>query len=152
MQKEIKNLIEKVKECAKEVYQELGSGWEEEIYQKSMEVALREKGIKYETQRTLPISYKGYVVGRAFPDLIIWFEKGKKKVAIVIELKSIQEINLDSQNQVERYMQELKKELKGNEELYPKGFVFDFTKPKGKLKEKPEDYHGLQILEVEMKS
>ena len=152
MQKEIKNLIEKVKECAKEVYRELGSGWEEEIYQKSMEVALREKGIKYETQRTLPISYKGYVVGRAFPDLIIWFEKGKKKVAIVIELKSIQEINLDSQNQVERYMQELKKELKGNEELYPKGFVFDFTKPKGKLKEKPEDYHGLQILEVEMKS
>ena len=152
MQKEIKNLIEKVKECAKEVYQELGSGWEEEIYQKSMEVALREKGIKYETQRTLPISYKGYVVGRAFPDLIIWFEKGKKKIAIVIELKSVQEINLDSQNQVERYMQELKKELKENEELYPKGFVFDFTKPKGKLKEKPKDYHGLKILKVEMNS
>ena len=152
MQKEIKKLIEKVKECAKEVYQELGSGWEEEIYQKSMEVALREKGIKYETQRTLPISYKGYVVGRAFPDLIIWFEKGKKKIAIVIELKSVQEINLDSQNQVERYMQELKKELKENEELYPKGFVFDFTKPKGKLKEKPKDYHGLKILEVEMNS
>jgi len=152
MQKEIKKLIEKVKECAKEVYQELGSGWEEEIYQKSMEVALREKGIKYETQRTLPISYKGYVVGRAFPDLIIWFEKGKKKIAIVIELKSVQELNLDSQNQVERYMQELKKELKENEELYPKGFVFDFTKPKGKLKEKPKDYHGLKILEVEMNS
>jgi GxxExxY protein len=152
MKKEIENLIEKVKECAKDVYQELGSGWEEDVYQKAMEVALREKGIKYEAQRTLPISFRGFVVGRGHPDLIVWYQKGKKKVAIVVELKSVQEINLDSQNQVERYMQELKKELKENEELYPRGFVFDFTKPKGKLKEKPKDYHGLKILEVEMKS
>jgi hypothetical protein len=48
MKKEIENLIEKVKECAKEVYQELESGWEEDVYQKAIEVALREKGIKKE--------------------------------------------------------------------------------------------------------
>jgi GTPase Era involved in 16S rRNA processing len=74
----------------------------------------------------LPISFRGFVVGRGYPDLIVWYQKGKKEVAIVVELKLVQEINLDSQNQVERYMQELKKELKENEELYPKGFVFDF--------------------------
>jgi len=152
MNKEIENLIEKVKECAKEVYRELGSGWDEEIYQKAMEVALREKGIKYEAQRTLPISFDGYVVGKGFPDLIVWFKKGKKKIAVVIELKSISELNVDSQNQVERYMQELKKELKENEEIYPKGFVFDFTKASGKLKEGVEDYKGLKILEVKMKN
>jgi len=152
MQKEIENLIKEVKECAKKVYEKLGSGWEEEIYQTAMEVALREKGIKYEAQRTLPISFDGYVVGKGFPDLIVWFKKGKKKIAVVIELKSISELNVDNQNQVERYMQELKKELKEDEEIYPKGFVFDFTKPKGKIKEKVEDYHGLKILEVKMKN
>jgi hypothetical protein len=31
-----------VKECAKEVYKELGSGWPESIYQNAMEIALRE--------------------------------------------------------------------------------------------------------------
>jgi GxxExxY protein len=67
MQKEIQNLIEKVKECAKEVYQELGSGWEEEKYQKALEVAFREKGIKFEAQRVLPISFKGYVIGKDIP-------------------------------------------------------------------------------------
>jgi hypothetical protein len=50
-----------------------------------------------------------------------------------------------------RYMQELKKELKKDEELYPKGFVFDFTKPKGELKEKPKDHYGIKILEVGLK-
>jgi len=152
MKKEIEKLIEEVKECAKKVYEELGSGWEEDIYQKAMEVALREKGIKYEAQRTLPISFDGYVVGKGFPDLIVWFKKGKKKIAVVIELKSISELNVDSQNQVERYMQELKKELKENEEISPKGFVFDFTKPSGKLKEGVENYKGLKILEVKIKN
>lgn len=42
MNKKIKSLIEKVKECAKEVYKELGSGWPESIYQNAMEIALRE--------------------------------------------------------------------------------------------------------------
>jgi len=96
MRKEIKNLIEKVKECAKEAYQELGSGWEEDVYQKAMEVVLREKGIKYEAQRTLPISFRGFVVGKGFPDLIVWHQKDKKKIAIVVELNSVKEINLDS--------------------------------------------------------
>lgn len=49
MKKEIRNLIEKVKECAKEVYNELGVGWPECVYHSAMEVALREKGITYET-------------------------------------------------------------------------------------------------------
>lgn len=79
MEKGIKELINELKECAARVYEELGAGWEEDIYQKAMEVALREKGIKYEAQRTLPITFNGYVVGRGAPDLIVWYTKGKKK-------------------------------------------------------------------------
>ena len=46
MQKEVKKLINKVKKCAKEVYKELGAGWNEKVYQQALEVALREKGIR----------------------------------------------------------------------------------------------------------
>jgi len=88
MQKEIKKLIEKVKKCAKEVYKELGSGWNEKVYQQALEVASREKGIDYEDQRVLPISFKGHVVGEGIPDLVVWLNRTKgKRLAIVIDLK-----------------------------------------------------------------
>jgi GxxExxY protein len=151
MQKEIKNLIEKVKECAKEVYRELGSGWEEEKYQKALEVAFRERGIKFEAQRVLPISFKGYVIGEGYPDLIVWLEKGKKKIGVVIDLKAVQNVQEDHRAQVERYIQELKKQAKKNEEIYPSGFIFDFTRPSGKIEDGVEDWKGLKILEVKTK-
>jgi len=43
MQKEIQRLINKIKRCARDVYNELGEGWPECVYQKAMEVALRER-------------------------------------------------------------------------------------------------------------
>ena len=42
MEKQIEELITTLKACAKRVYTELGPGWKEEIYQKAMEVALRQ--------------------------------------------------------------------------------------------------------------
>lgn len=152
MKKEVEKLIKELKECAARVYEELGAGWGEEIYQKAMEVALREKGIKYEAQRTLPITFNGYVVGKGFPDLIVWYKKGRKKIAIIIELKSAPNLKVENQKQVERYMQELKKELKKDEEIYPIGFVFDFTKPSGELKKEVKNYKGLKILEIKIKN
>ena len=56
-------------------FQDLGEGWSEEVYQKAMEIELRERGIKYEEQRVLPIFYKDkYVVDEGIPDLIILVE------------------------------------------------------------------------------
>lgn len=83
----IKRLINKVKKCAKEVYKELGAGWNETVYQQAMGIALREKGIDYEDQRVLPISYKNHVVGEGIPDLVVWLNKKRKRIAIVIDLK-----------------------------------------------------------------
>jgi len=144
----INNLINKIKDCALNVYQELGDGWNEEVYQKAMEVILREEGIDYE--RVLPITFRGKVVGKGYPDLIAWFKNGNKRIAIVIELKATQEIKEDHIAQVKKYIQELKKHLKENEEVYPIGFIFDFTRPSNsKIKDGFEDRGGLKILEVD---
>jgi GxxExxY protein len=151
MNKEIKNLIEKVKECAKEVYKELGSGWPESIYQNAMEVALREKGINYESQRIIPISFKGYTIGESKPDLVVWLKSKNKRIAIVIDLKWEPYIKEDHTSQVKKYIKELKKQVKPDEEVFETGFIINFVKAKGgKVDEDIENLEGVQILNVKI--
>jgi GxxExxY protein len=150
MEKEIKKLINQVKEAAKDVYEQLGNGWKEEIYQKAMEVALRERGISYETQRMLPITYADHVIGDAIPDLVVWFKNNGKKLAIVIDLKWEPGIKDEHRYQVQKYIQELKKQVRKNEEVYSTGFVINFIKESTsqKLKDGVEELGGVQVLEV----
>lgn len=151
MKKETEKLIKKVKKCAKDVYKELGAGWTESVYQQAMEVALREKGIDYEDQRVLPISYKNHIVGEGIPDLVIWTKVGKKRIAIVIDLKWEASVKEDHRAQVEKYIQELKKQVRPNEEVLNTGFVINFTKEKGgKIEDGFEDVGGVQVLNVKV--
>lgn len=71
----VEEAVALIYECAKEVYAELGTGWNESIYQSAMEVALRHRGLMYETQRILPITFKGHVIGESIPDLVVWVEE-----------------------------------------------------------------------------
>ena len=105
----VKKLIDTVKECAREVYRQLGPGWNEKIYQKAMEVALRERKITYETQRILPITFSDHVVGESIPDLVIWLPMKGKRIAIVIDLKWEPYLKAEHHSQVAKYIQELKK-------------------------------------------
>jgi GxxExxY protein len=151
MNKEIKSLIEKVKECAKEVYKELGSGWPESIYQNAMEIALREKGINYESQRIIPISFKGYTIGESKPDLVVWLKSKNKRIAIVIDLKWEPYIKEDHTSQLKKYIKELKKQVKPDEEVFETGFIINFVKAKGgKVDEDIENLEGVQILNVKI--
>ena len=151
MKKEIKKLINKVKKCAKEVYKELGAGWSEKVYQQALEVALRERGIDYEDQRVLPISFKGHVVGEGIPDLVVWLNKGKKRMAIVIDLKWEPYVKEDHRWQIKKYIQELKKQVRPNEKVFDTGFVINFTKGSAKkIEDGVEDIGGVQILNVEV--
>ena len=156
MQKEIQKLIDKVKKCARDVYNELGEGWPECVYQKAMEVALRESKITYETQRILPISFKGHIVGESKPDLVVWLNRpNKKRLAIVIDLKWEPYFKQDHQTQILKYIQELKKQVKKNEEVFDMGFVINFVKEKRNQKlesdkEKEIVKEKVKILEVQI--
>jgi len=147
----IRKLINIVKNCAKDVYDELGADWSETVYQQAMEVALREKGIDYEDQRILPISYRGYVVGEGIPDLVVWTNIDKKRVAIVIDLKWEPYVKEDHRAQVVKYIQELKKQVKLGEEVLDTGFVINFVKEAGgKIDGETEELGGVQVLNVEV--
>lgn len=146
----IDETIKLIRTSAKEVFEELGGGWQEAIYQVAMEVALRSKGLTYETQRILPITFRDHVIGESIPDLVVWVKNKDKKTAIVVDLKAENGLKEENEVQVKRYIQELKKQIHKNEDVYPTGFVINFVKVKtGRtLQEGFEDLNGVQILDV----
>jgi GxxExxY protein len=74
------------------VYNTLGFGHRENVYQKALEIELSDLKIPFETQRKLPVKFKNHLVGSYQPDLVI---DGK----VIVELKSLPSLpeNLDSQ-------------------------------------------------------
>jgi len=100
-------MIPVIKKLAKDVFKALGSGYEEAVYEKAMEVALRLEKIPYENQRTLPVFYKNFAVGISRTDLIINDTKGKEK--IVIELKAVpSSLGKKEEVQLQKYLDSLK--------------------------------------------
>ena len=54
-----------------EVYNELGYGFLESVYQEAMLIVLRAKAVTVEVQRPLPVWFRGGKIGDFRPDLIV---------------------------------------------------------------------------------
>ena len=74
-----------VGKIAHEVYQSLGSGFSEDVYDRAMQVGLRLAGIEYESQKVVELKYREHYVGEGYPDLLV--HPGNQKV--VVELKAV---------------------------------------------------------------
>lgn len=84
------------KEIAQKIWKELGPGYSERVYHNAFEIALRDAGLAYETERILPVSFQGHNVGNLRADLIV----GHK---LIIELKSASKIKDEFRNQIKNY-------------------------------------------------
>ncbi|MDB6093337.1 MAG: hypothetical protein JWM32_899 [Verrucomicrobia bacterium] len=81
-----------------EVYNEMGNGYTEEVYQESLERELGERKIPFSAQSELPIYYKGVPLRRKFrPDLMI-------RETILVELKAVSTLTPEHEAQVLNYM------------------------------------------------
>ena len=81
----------------KEVYEELGPGYSERVYHNAVEVMLREKHIPYESERIIPILFKGHVIGNLRADIIVNNET-------VLEFKTIRTLNDAAELQGQNYL------------------------------------------------
>lgn len=90
-------MIRTVQKIASDVYRSLGPGYSEQVYHKAMEVGLRANHIRYETERVVPVTYDGHVVGNVRADLII-------DNRYVIELKSVKTLNPCMHQQTMNYL------------------------------------------------
>ena len=64
-----------------EVYNELGSGFLEKVYQNAMYFELKEKGFKVEAQKQIKVYFKKQLVGEYFSDLLV-------EDKVIVELKA----------------------------------------------------------------
>ncbi len=80
-----------------EVYNELGTGFLESIYQKAMVVVLREAGLSVEIEYDLPVNFRGQIIGQFRADLLV-----ERKV--IIELKAARNIERVFEAQVINYL------------------------------------------------
>ena len=94
------NLINKCQEIARDIYNDLGSGWSEEVYHNAFEVALRVESIQYESHKITPILYKGYNVGRGEVDILA----KSNNEHLIVELKATAHIVANNIPQIKKYM------------------------------------------------
>jgi GxxExxY protein len=84
--------------AAFEVYNELGHGFTEEIYQESLETELRTRAIPFAAQAEVGILYKGQPLRKKFrPDLIVFED-------IIVELKAVKALAPEHEAQLLNYL------------------------------------------------
>ena len=112
----LKKVINQIKKLAEEVYGELGSGFDERVYQKAMEVGLRLAKIRYENQKVVELKFRDHYVGEGYPDLIV----NLNGIKLVIELKATGKLGGKEEAQIKSYMKILK---------IPDGLLINFQSP-----------------------
>lgn len=102
--------------AAFEVYNQLGYGMAEEIYQQSLEIELSLLDIPFQTKRDLQVYYKDRCLDTRYrPDLFVYD-------AIVVELKAVSALALGHEAQLFNYMRIAKQ---------PVGYLINFGKQGG---------------------
>lgn len=129
----IKKVVDQIKKLADEIYKTLGSGFDETVYQKAMEVGLRLAKIRYESQKVVELKFKDHYVGEGYPDLII----DVNGLKIVIELKATGKIGGKEIIQIQSYMKVLK---------IPYGLLINFQSPGTDVEKETQ----LEIREIKL--
>jgi GxxExxY protein len=84
--------------AAFEVYNQLGYGMAEEVYQQSLEIELELRAIPFFTKHEIRMFYKERELQTCYkPDLFVFN-------AIVVELKAVKELDSDHEAQLFNYM------------------------------------------------
>jgi GxxExxY protein len=86
-----------IESLAREIYSLLGPGYSERVYHNAMEVMLRGLGVHYESERIIPIPFKGHVIGNMRADIII-------DNHTVLEFKTIKTLNDAAELQAHNYL------------------------------------------------
>ena len=92
-----KELTDGILKTFYEVYNELGYGFLEKVYQNSMYIELKNKGYQVEAQNKIKVYYKGTEVGEYYADLIV-------ENLVILELKAVDYIVKDFENQILNYL------------------------------------------------
>jgi GxxExxY protein len=91
------NITEQIIKTYYEVYNELGYGFLERVYQNAMILELKNKGLNVESQKMIKVHYKGLLVGDYFADIIV-------ENLVILELKASEVLVHENELQLLNYL------------------------------------------------
>ena len=121
-----KELTEKIIGCAYTVYNKIGYGFLESVYEKCLLIELRKAGLKAEPQIPITVYYDEEVVGEFYADVLV-------EESIILELKSIQRILKVHEVQLVNYLVATRKDV---------GLLLNFGERKVEIKRKLREFNG----------
>ena len=84
--------------AAIEVHKELGPGFLEAVYHEAMEIELAQRGIQFDSQKPLRISYKGRTLNKEYvADLVCYGQ-------VIVELKALDHLSGTEEAQLLNYL------------------------------------------------
>lgn len=117
---EYSGLTEKIIGCSYTVYNKMGFGFLESVYEKCLLIELRKAGLEAESQVGITVHYDGEVVGEFMADVVV-------EDTIIVELKSVRQIVQAHEVQVVNYLVATGK---------PVGLLLNFGEDKVEVKRK----------------
>jgi len=117
---EYRELTERIIGCAYRVYNKMGFGFLESVYEKCMLIELRKANLDAESQKPITVFYENEIVGEFVADIIV-------NDTIILELKSVRRIVRAHEVQLVNYLVATGK---------PVGLILNFGERKVEIKRK----------------
>ena len=120
---EYQEVTETIIGCAYRVYNKMGFGFVESVYEKCLLIELRKAGLNTESQKPITVYYESEIIGAFVADIIV-------NDAIILELKSVRRIIKAHEVQLVNYLVATGK---------PVGLILNFGEKKVEIKRKVKD-------------
>ncbi len=117
-------LTEKIIGCSYRVYNRMGDGFLESVYEKCMMIELRKAGVRAEAQRPITVHYEGEVVGEFVADIVV-------EDTVILELKAVRRVVQAHEVQLVNYLVATGK---------PVGLLLNFGEHKVEVKRKVREF------------
>ncbi len=94
---EHEELTERIIGCAYRVYNTMGFGFVESVYERCLMIELRQAGLEAQSQIPIEVHYEGEIVGEYVADIVV-------ENKIIVELKSVRKLILAHEIQLVNYL------------------------------------------------
>lgn len=118
-----KDITETIIGCAYRVFNKLGFGFVESVYEKCILIELRKTKLRVESQKAIAVTYEDEIVGEFRADIIV-------EDTVIVELKSVEQIVKAHEVQLVNYLVATGK---------PVGLILNFGQGGVEVKRKVKD-------------
>lgn len=80
-----------------DVYNSLGYGFLEKVYENALVIELRQRGFQVKQQESIEVLYQGHVIGEYFADIVV-------NGLVILELKAVRKLVDEHQAQLLNYL------------------------------------------------